>query len=92
MERKNKYPNVYFAYVVVLFVEYCLFHFFMANTEELKYYKDLFIPTDLNAGDMDRLLIFLRNLSLVSKLVADFGIVFTLALLGGEMNMMVLLC
>lgn len=90
MERKNKYPNVGLAYLIVLFVQY--YHFFMVNTKELKYYKDLFIPADLNAGDMDRLLIFLGNLSLVSKLGADFAIVFTLALLEGEMNMMALLC
>lgn len=90
MERKNTYLNIYFAYVIVLFVEYS--HFFLVNTEEIKYYKDLFIPADLNAGDMDRLLIFLRNLSLVSKLGADLAIVFTLALLEGEMNMMALLC
>lgn len=92
MERKKKSLNIYFAYVIVLFVESSLFHFLMVNTWELKYYKDLFIPADLSAVDMDKLLIFLRNLSLVSKLGGDLAIVFILALLEGEMNMMALLC
>lgn len=63
MDRKNKSLNVYFTCVVVLFVEHYLFHFLVVNTEELKYYKDLFIPADLSTGDTDRLLISLRNLS-----------------------------
>lgn len=81
---------MYFACIIFLFLEQSLFHFLVVNTEELKYYKDLFIPADLSTGDMDRLLISLRNLSLVSKLEADLMIVFTLALLEGEMNMMAL--
>lgn len=67
-------------------------HFFVVNTEELKYYKGLFIPADLSTGNMDRLLISLRNLLSLSKLGADLAIVFTLALLEGEMNMMAQLC
>lgn len=91
MERE-KNLNVYFACVIVLFVKHSLFHFLLVKTEELKYYKGLFIPADLNMGDMDRLLISLKNLSLVSKLGAGLAIVFTLALLEGEINMMAPLC
>lgn len=90
MERKNKSLNVYFACVIILFVEQSLFHFPVLNTEKLKYYKDLFIPAELSTDDMDRLLISLRNLSLVSRCGADLVTVFTLALLKGEMSMMAL--
>lgn len=63
-------------------MEHCLFNFLVVNTEELKYYKHMFIPADVSTGDMDRSLISFRNLSLVSKLGADLAIEFTLALLG----------
>lgn len=89
MDKKNKSLNVYFACVILLFVEHS--HFLVVNTE-LKYNEVLFIPADFSICDMDRLLISLRNLSLVSKLGSDLTIVFTLALLEGEMNMMALLC
>lgn len=90
MEKKNKYLNIYFACVTVLLVEHSLFHFLVVNTVELKYYKYLFIPSDLHTDDVDKLLISLRNLSLVSKLEDDLAVVLTLTLLDDGINMMVL--